>query len=69
MTSEDPKPAIGERVIITLTNGDTLQGDLCSYGYSCIPNPQDKKHLLTEIVVDNVKVSINDVKELKVVDK
>lgn len=69
MGPEDPKPAVGERVILTLKNGKTLQGELHSYEYSSNSNPQNRKHLLTEIVVDKVKVCIYDVKELKVVER
>ena len=69
MGPEDPKPAVGERVILTLKNGKTLQGELRSYEYSSNPNPQNRKHSLTEIVVDKVKVCIYDVKELKVVER
>lgn len=71
MGPEDPKPAVGERVILTLKSGKTLQGELRSYEYSSISNsnPQNRKHLLTEIVVDKVKVCIYDVKELKVVER
>ena len=75
MGPEDPKPAVGERVILTLKSGKTLQGELRSYEYSSNSNsnsnsnPQNRKHLLTEIVVDKVKVCIYDVKELKVVER
>lgn len=65
---KDPLP-IGEKVCITLKNGRTIQGKLLPCEYSSNSNPQTKTHLLCYIVLGDVKVSVYDVKELKVVEK
>lgn len=66
---EDHPLPIGEKVCVTLKNGRTLQGQLLSCEYSSNSNPQTKTHLLCHIVLGDVKVSVYDVKELKVVEK
>ena len=65
----DSRLPIGEKVCVTLKNGRTLQGKLLPCEYSSNSNPQTKTHLLCNIVLGDVKVSVCDVKELKVFDK
>lgn len=70
MTMEDlEKQSIEQRVIITLKNGLILRGNIRKREYSAIPNFSNGKHLLYDIVFDDVMVNVTDIIELKSVEK
>lgn len=63
------KQSIGQRVIITLKNGVILRGNIRKREYSAIPNSSNGKHLLCDIVFDDVMVNVTDIIELKSIEK
>lgn len=70
MTMEDlEKQSIEQRVIITLKNGVILRGNIRKREYSAIPNSSNGKHLLCDIVFDDVMVNVTDIIELKSIEK
>lgn len=71
MTMEDleKEQSIEQRVIITLKNGLILRGNIRKREYSAIPNSSNGKHLLCDIVFDDVMVNVTDIIELKSIEK
>lgn len=51
---------IGSRVLINLKEGKTIQGILSKYEYAA-----NDPHLLVDVVLNEVKVNVMDIDELK----